>query len=348
MMLEYSELAADLERIRRFLAGNTETRQTADQRRFAYIACISALYSSFESFAERVIFSFSKKMLADRAMLSSDQISGLRRRYVRNASQLLGQNLGVGRYRDVTDLDVAKSLSSCLDDSGSLMDLRLEVIALHASNLRWDSLAELFRWAVPDLRVMIRNSDSIEGWMSNFVDVGEDAIDTILASELNDLVERRNEVAHRAIPDDILSYENLLAKVDYIEAISLGLVASLAGLVLEGAVKAGKSVSIGMPTEYYRKGRVVVIPSLESAVSEGDFVLASAKNSTRWGRIVEVRLNDQRVDRAPAGAEAGLLLDFAARRRATLHALHDPDLDIAAPPHGIFGDHGPLASQRFA
>lgn len=339
MMLQYNELAADLTRIRRFLNSSSEQRQTSDQRRFAYIACISALYSSFENFAERVAFRFSEMILTNPANLSVEQMSSLRKRYVRNASALLGQNLGVGRYREVTELDVAKSLASCLDDGTPSFDLRLELIALHASNLRWEQLAELFQWAAPDLLSKIRHSDAVEKWQS--LDVTDETLMSVLKSELDDLVERRNEVAHRAIPDEILSYENLLAKVDYIEAISLGLVASLASMLIEKSISNGDTVSLGKPTEYFNGRRVVILPSLPFQVSEGDYILAPNKTSTRWGRILEIMVADKRVEQAPAGVEVGLLLDFEVRKRQDLYLWRTPNAELSSPPDGIFGKRGP-------
>lgn len=346
MMLQYNELAADLERIRRFLKAGSEERQTSDQRRFAYIACISALYASYENFAERAALQFGEMLLADPTNLSAEQMSNLRRRYVRNASTLLNQSLGVGRYREVTELDVARSLASCLDESTSSFDLRLELIALHNSNLRLDSLCELFQWAVPDLQNKIRNSDAVESWGSLTDNASESTLLGILKSELDDLVERRNEVAHRAIPDEIQSYERLLAKVDFIEAISMGLVVSLADLLLRALIKSGEAVSLGTPTEYYKKNRVVVIPSLGSSVSEGDCILAPGMNSMRWGRVLEIQLADERVPEAHAGVEAGLLLDFEVRRRTNLHLWRTPNSDLAFPPDKLFGSRGPIGATQ--
>ncbi|MGH3345196.1 MAG: HEPN domain-containing protein [Carbonactinosporaceae bacterium] len=342
MLLQYTELAADLERIRRFLKSGSEERQTPDQRRFAYIGCISALYSSFENFAERVTLRFGEMLLADPTSLSTEQMSSLRRRYVHNASTLLGQSLGVGRYQEITELDVAKSLASCLDGTTSSFDLRLELIALHNSNLRWDALCDLFQWAVPDLRGKIRNSDAVESWGYLTNNVSESTLTGVLKNELDDLVERRNEVAHRAIPDEIQSSERLLAKVDFVEAISLGLVASLAGPLLDASIKNGETTPLGVPTEYYNDKRIVVIPSLESPVSEGDCILMPSEKSTRWGRVLEIQLNGERTLRASTGVEAGLYLDFAVRKEVNLHLWRTPNSDLASPPDKLFGSRGPL------
>ncbi|MFA1541653.1 HEPN domain-containing protein [Actinomadura monticuli] len=345
-MLQYSQFSTDLERIRRFLRSGSEERQTSDQRRFAYIGCISAMYASFENFAERVALRFSEMLLADPTNLSSEQLFTLRRRYVRNASVLLGQSLGVGRYREVKELDVVKSLASCLDESSSSFDIRLELIALHNSNLRWDSLCELFVWAVSDLQDKIRRSDAVESWASLTNNTSKSTLMGVLKSELDDLVERRNEVAHRAIPDEIQSYERLLAKVDFLEAISLGLVASLAGLLVEASIRNGESIPLGVPSEYFRNKRIVVIPSLAFSISEGDCVVMSGSRSTRWGRILEIQLADERVAHAPAGVEAGLRLDFEVRRGADLQLWRTPSPDLASPPDKLFGSRGPLGDAR--
>lgn len=342
MMLQYSSLASDLERIRRFLASGPEQRQTLDQRRFAYIGCISALYSSFENFAERVAFRFAEMSLAQVDNLTPEQMSSLRKRYVRNASTLLNQTLGVGRYREVTEFDVAKSLASCLDESTSSVDLRLELTSLHNSNLRIDALCELFGWAISDLQDKIARSDAVESWGTREENADTHALKEVVKNELDDLVERRNEVAHRAIPDEILSYSRLLAAVDFIEAFSLGLVATLTTPLIETSIKNGETVSLGTPTEYFKKNRVVVISSLESPVSTGDCILQPSASSTRWGRVVQIQVNDEEVQEAPIGAEVGLLLDFKVRKGPKLFVWQTPDPELSSPPDNIFGSRGPL------
>lgn len=342
MMPQYNELAVDLDKIRRFLGATSQQAQTVDQRRFAYIACISALYASFENFAERIAFRFSEMLLSNRSNLTDDQMTSLRRRYVRNASALLGQSLGVGRYREITEFDVAKSLVSFLDESSPSLDLRLELMTLHGANLRWEPLTELFSWAVQDLQGKIRCSDAIKMWASGVSDVNDEALNSVLKSELDDLVERRNEVAHRAIPDEILSTERILAKVDFVEAISLGLSASLAGKLLEVKAKNGAFDELGTPTEYYQSNSVVVIPSLQVPIRANDCVIVFSGDSARWGHVVEVQLDDVAVQHADAGAEVGLRLSFAVQKSKVIHRWANPLPELLPPPKGLFGKRGPL------
>ncbi|AFC53135.1 MULTISPECIES: HEPN domain-containing protein [Mycobacterium avium complex (MAC)] len=344
MIPKYDALAADLDLIRRYLDTVSRLHQTTDQRRFAYIASISALYASFETFAEQLAFRFGQLMLSDPKALSTLQVQNLRSKYVQNASALLGKNLGVGRYKEIDELDIAKSLASCLGDSHPY-DLRLEVIALHNSNLRWDAMADLFRWAVPDLPTRIQHADAVRSWQVKSGH-GDATLPTeLLARELADLVERRNEVSHRAIPDEIVSPEQLLAKVDFIEAMSLGLVASLSCLVLEASRGRNESEALGVPTEYYQRGRIVVIPTLGAPVGVGDVLWASNGRVARWGRLREIQLDGLSVPRVDSAVEAGLKLEFAVPRNSALYVWRTPDAEFVEPPAGIFGDRGPLASE---
>ncbi|GAT05918.1 HEPN domain-containing protein [Mycolicibacterium fortuitum] len=344
MIPKYDALAADLDLIRRYLQSVSQLQQTTDQRRFAYIASISALYASFETFAEQLAFRFSQLMLSNPESLTAEQVQSLRSKYVQNASALLGKNLGVGRYKEIDELDIVKSLASCLDDSHPY-DLRLEVIALHNSNLRWDAMADLFRWAVPDLPTRIQHADAVRSWQVKSGHSDATLPTELLARELADLVERRNEVSHRGIPDEIVSSEQLLAKVDFIEAVSLGLLASLSSLVLEASRRRNESEALGLPTEYYQQGRIVVVPTLAVPVAVGDILWASKGRLARWGRLREIQLDGRNVPSVGSGVETGLKLDFVVPKGSALHVWRTPDTDFIDPPAGIFGDRGPLDAE---
>lgn len=341
MLLAYGKLASRLELIRRYLNANDEGQLSTDQRRFAYIATISSLYASFEMYAEEVAFDFSRLLLSDPGSVSSEQIDSLRRRYVQNSASLLAKGLGTGRYSDITELDVASSLSSCLDEGGPY-NLRLEIISMHNANLRWESFAELYRWAAPELSKEIQTSDAVRSWGLKLGSAGAKVIPEMLVRELDDLVVRRNDVAHRAIPDEIISSERLLAKVEFVDAISLGLLASLCGKLVRAAVAKEETSTLGTPNEYLKRRRVVIVPAISEPISEGDTVWSSSANIMRWGSVQEIQIDGVRVAHADAGSEVGLLLDFAAPKGAGINLWRNPSTDLFPPPDGVFGDWGPL------
>ncbi|MEV0672586.1 HEPN domain-containing protein [Mycobacterium sp. NPDC050441] len=339
MLVYYQELAADLTRIRNFLALPSSTPSTADERTFSYVACISTLYASFENFAERLAFRFSEILLSSPAYLSKEEVQKLRKRYVSNASSLLSQSLGSGRYQDVTELDVAQSLASCLDENVPYQ-LRLEILSLHNANLRWQVLGDMFRWAVDDLLAGVAASDAVAKW-TNLNGATSKAIADELDAELKELVSRRNEIAHRGIPDEILSPESMLDKIDYIEVVALAMIASLATRVLELSAETGDSVSVGTVMDVFKQDRVAIV-TLEHPVSEGETVWATHSKKVRWGRIKQIQLEDTRVPSADTGEVAGIELEFATAKGAVLHRWGNPTDDLVPAPSNIFGDKGPL------
>ena len=338
MISHYQELAADLVKISKYLESVSADHPSRVQRQFAYVASISTLYATFENFIERTAFRFAQIMLSSPDELDADELAKLKKRYVTNSSALLSQSLGTGRYQNMTELDVAQSLASCLDDSNSF-DLRAEIVSLHNSNLRLDSLTALFSWAVKDLRGSIGKADAVRKWLGLAERPDGAAIDTV-ESELRLLVERRNEIAHRGIPDEILAPERVIDFVKYVEVVCLGLIACLGGRILEASKRRGDSVTLGLPSEFFQNDRVVVIASVNAAVAIGDVVWASDSNRTRWGTVRGIQLQGDSVARASEGSEVGISLDFVMPKNTDLHRWDSPTEDLIPAPSAIFGDRG--------
>ncbi|WHU48104.1 MAE_28990/MAE_18760 family HEPN-like nuclease [Gordonia sp. L191] len=335
MLPVYYELDEDLKLIRRYLDGITDV-QTLDHRRFSYIACISSLYATFERFIEQLLFNFSTALLQYSDKLEEVQISRLQDRYTRHAAHLLGQQLGSGRFRDLTRNDVATSLASCLGKRGNAYQLRKEVISHHSANVRWPTIKEMFNWAIPDLTARVACADAVAAWSTAGAKVSESS----LTAELEDLVERRNDLAHNGIPIEILSRDELLEKVEYIEAISLGLVATLSAQILDASSRHGDSIPIGTVTRRYINNRVALV-DLTCRIECGDFVWTPVSASTaRWGQVIELRVGENRSEAAEPGESASLHLDFAVPKKAMLYVWSTPNEDLVSPPDKIFGRMG--------
>lgn len=112
---------------------------------------------------------------------------------------------------------------------------------------------------------------------------------------------------------------------------SLGLVASLSCLVLEASRGRNESEALGVPTEYYQRGRIVVIPTLGAPVGVGDVLWASNGRVARWGRLREIQLDGLSVPRVDSAVEAGLKLEFAVPRNSALYVWRTPDAEFVEP-----------------
>lgn len=343
MILEFVGFQISLNRIRSFLDSKAEDSLTTDEKVFGYIAAVSSTYSALENFAEELAFTFSKLSLGPPRVTTDESVARIRRQYVQNSATLLTRSLGTGRYEDVTELAVAESLASCLDDS-ERFELIADVLAYHSANLRLRTLLDLYTWGASTLGQDLGRSDALQAWAAA-AGVASQKIYVEIERELEDLVERRNAIAHRAIPDDILSFEQIRSKVDLVEALGTALVTGLADVYLRSAHSVGKLAQLGQADETYQGGSIVVISELISQVSVGDAVAAiSVAAPARWGRVLELRIDETPVTTAAAGSEVGIRLDFECRPKAGLHTMLNA-VDVLLPlPLRLFGDHGPLTA----
>ncbi len=87
-----------------------------------------------------------------------------------------------------------------------------------------------------------------------------------------------------------------------------------------------KAWRLGPPSENPMKGGTVVIYSdLAFPVQKGQPIFEIRNAHGCIGNIQEIRINDQTVEEAPAGSEAGLRLDFKCSRRGNLYLLASKD-----------------------
>ncbi|MCP5028685.1 MAG: hypothetical protein GY929_20615, partial [Actinomycetia bacterium] len=314
---------------------------TVNQRVFGYVACISAIYAALESFAEDLAFRYAELATRHDGLISEESEAKLRSRYSHNVAHLLTQQLGVGRYERVTQLDLAKSLASLLDEA-SVSSLRPEAVGHHKANLRLPSLVELFQWGASDLTDRLGKSDALKRWGDS---VGRDSgLDSLIRTELEDLVERRNAVAHRALTDEIVSHDQLRAKVEFIDALSLGLLACLGTQILDLLVARIAASPVGPISERHQSGEVLVVENAETALAVGDLVLARNQTTSRWGQIMELQLDDEPASSSDVGSEVGIRLDFRCHKNAALFLVRGVPGELLSPPARLFGDHGPISA----
>lgn len=345
MIAPYLALSSALAPIRSFITASDEHAATTDDRVFAYIAWMVSLYAAFEQFAEQLAFEFASAKYVNEPTSGpiSDDFQAL---YTRNSAALLQARLGEGRYEQLTYLDVAESLVSLLrlDSPPSLLG---PTVAMHAANLRLDGVTGLFAWGLKESTSKLCAADAMREWgaSTGFSTSNGNATDSAIRAELEDLVERRNEVSHRGSPQELLSGDLARAKVDFVDALARGLVALLAGQVLGDTIDRGALPALGRPTEEFQKGFVVVIDQTLHPVAVGAHIAARwPDGSVRWGEVRSLQLTDNSVTEASAGMEVGLELDFNCRGRPDLYVC-EPGINSLYPvPPTLFGSKGPRVS----
>jgi hypothetical protein len=139
--------------------------------------------------------------------------------------------------------------------------------------------------------------------------------DEIVFARLDDLANRRNDVAHGTPADDILSHDLLRELVDFVEAYASGLALVVYERALPFMLK--KSVSLGAAITVIDH-RIVCVNLPAGQIAVGDTLIAKTQDTSRpfkAGPIKEIERDHvqlQSVDGGP-DVQIGMLVEFGAK-----------------------------------
>ncbi len=315
------------------------------RRGFDYAAFVVALYASFEKFVENLITEFVQ--IESRRVTYADLPKSLRDKHLSGTAELVlrPNRLGTGRYAGLNERQVVKNLADCLADVVPY-ELNASVITAHDANLRAGDVDALFALiGLEKICDRACRADALVAWYSELQ--GSEEVSaaslrrTVIDERLADLVERRNQVAHRGSPTDLLGSDAMGETVGFIE----GLTRSIFGIVVGQYLKAHHAASPGRIEMAlregegpYRKGTVVVVdkPAHRLFVGQAVFVLVESTGA-RWGRIQSLQVDGSAVadlpteTPAPSGVGIGLDFKFPKAADAKLVALACDDDIVWAP-----------------
>ena len=287
----------------------------AARRRLAYSAVVVGLYGAFESFAEDLVMAFLRE-LDILCPHFSDLPQAVRDRHIEVSAQLL-LNRGIDKYKDRCDVDdVVHRLSRSAAGLGAR---RLNELAFtdHRSNFRAESLNEFFRAAgVPDFVQRIKGHPPFHDYLTNVegVEAIERLSNAVVLKDLDDLAQRRNEVAHGA-PATILANESMLSRVSFIEQLGAAMFAVTdAELVRYLAIHACDPLP--SPIAVYGKS-VVCFPLEAVSLRVGSrIVTRSPTGEIRHGEVVRIELDGSPLPEvsAPPPVQVGLELNFVVKK----------------------------------
>lgn len=352
MRSTFDELAKELEELRALVASiapvNTALAGHHDsivrqyltiRRRFDYAAFIVALYASFEKFLENLVAAYAR-LVARRTQYSALPSKLVQKHIAKSAEILARGRLGEGRYAGIRPVDVVKNLYDCLTDATpyALNDV---AVAAHDLNLRRDEINALFgALGFEQICDRVRRTDVMLKWYcasKALPDPPQEGVPSeTIKQRIDDVVERRNQVAHRGgNPLDLLGPDEMSDTVAFIESLSKSIfVMAVARYLHDHHVVSGGAVSLQLREGPYQNGMVVVVdkPAQRLYVGQPVFVVDSA--GARWGRILSLQVNDNAVvvvEQGAAATDVGIGLDFKCPKDAALYAL-DADDDVVWSP----------------
>lgn len=326
---------------------DTTVRQYLTLRRqYDYAAFVVALYASFERFAETLIGEYAKQIASFTSY--QDLPSALTKKHlIQSAEMLSRKRLGEGRYANLSQVAVAENLFKCLSGAESY-SLTNEAIVSHDTNLRYADVGKL----LSDVGI-INFCDNLPGidivweWFVRAeLNAGDEtiertleynqAIKTILENRLNDLVDRRNEVAHRGgNADELLGQAEMLGRIDVIRVFSEAMFVTASSTYLKlRTADENYACRVEFVEGPYKFGTVVVIksPSVPLVRGQPSFVI-HADGKVRWGHVVGLKVDNEPVEQVGPGVNklVGVELDLKCNQNSVLWLNRVADEVVWAP-----------------
>jgi hypothetical protein len=354
-------LVESMETVNRVLAAHKDTearRYVSIRRRFVYAAFVHALYTSFEKFVENLITEYAR--LEARHVDYAALPRKLTDKHLLKSAELLcrSKRLGEGRYAGMSGLDVVRNLFDCLNGAKPYA-LNVAAVIAHEANLRSTEVDGMFGvLGIENICDRACRADAMMAWYCD--DQGlkapRGAVKLgVIVARLNDIVERRNQVAHNGYaPIELLADKEMSDAVAFIESLARSIFGIVIGRYLQDHHGASTSrVELTLRDERsgpYKKGSVVVVnkPAQRLFVGQPAFIIVESTGA-RWGRIQSLRLDGADISEVVANTSApngvGVELDFKYPRnpKEKLIALSDSDDAVWSPLESVVA---PSISER--
>ena len=292
------------------------------KRSYDYSLAIITLYGIFESFVEKVVCAY-LSALKSQIKTYSQLPEQIRKNHTILSTKLIGINSS--KYGEVKENEIIANLHSCLNQTGDEYKLNLSAFRQHTSNFRMGSLRDFFKQVgIDNIEQLIIRDFNLTKFIQSTMG-GEDVETTLPISKyfeiVEDLVERRNVVAHGSEIDDLLSLDIL---DEYSEYISILIAAIYNALLIEYysvMVTSGIAKNMGTAIKVYNN-HIVCLNSANTLIKKGQVLIGqSSKNNIYWGKIESIQINRVDVDEVlPEQAiDIGMAVSFSAKETYTYY-----------------------------
>lgn len=290
------------------------------KRIYDYSLVIITLYGIFESFVEKMMCAY-LNALRSQVHTYAALPDSLKKNHIELSTKLLGTNST--KYGEIKPSDIIANLHSCLNQSGDSYQLNVEAFRQHTANFRQDALRDFFNQAgANNIQLYITNDPQLTGFIRT--SMGEEESEeglpvTKYFEMLQDLVERRNVVAHGSEVDDLLSFDLLDQYSEYIALLMSPIYEALLYNFYSILVDTKSVTVLGTPINVFNNS-IVCINSANNSIKIGDVIISqNGDGDLDWGSIQSIKIEDACVDEVdPSKAvDIGMAVSFKAKKTFT-------------------------------
>ncbi|UWZ85265.1 HEPN domain-containing protein [Occallatibacter riparius] len=294
-------------------------RARNNKARYEYNTVIVSLYGYLERFIEELIGEYLRGVSSNVATFA--ELPPIVQTNHLPLSLELARKVDYQRYAGMVRVeDVVARLHMCFS-SPDKYQLNVEAFSQHTANFRHGIVTATFAQSgVSELGPALRRADAFKNFLAT--ENPERDLDTYLAgndeivfARLDDLANRRNDVAHGTPTDDYLSHDLLRELIDFVDAYTT----SLGEIIYERALPfmARRASPLGAAITVIDH-RIVCVNLPAGKVSVGDILIAKTQDGSRpfkGGPIKEIQRDHvptHSIDGGP-GVQIGILVDFGAK-----------------------------------
>ncbi|MBD1219341.1 MAG: hypothetical protein H9536_18920 [Aphanizomenon flos-aquae Clear-A1] len=292
----YAVLETDNEQIRNLLNTLKEHDRSfrTDKRIFEYKASIISLYGLLEKYVELWIKEYLDSL--SNVVPEYNKIDQkIRDNHFELSLKLINTitSRETAKYQHFTKEEVLKKLNDCIVNP-TKYQINTDAFVLLSGNLKHNKIVELFNKLNLDLNDELLKNEELK----NEIGLNQNTISRIekdiLYNKINDLVERRNQIAHGSEEvDDILSISELEPYIQFLEKYCQAIFQTLFEQVIKN-----ESIHTFQKVENVIKifGNKVLAFAIENyTIKVGDMLIIQTKEGRFYKKpILTIELNNQR------------------------------------------------------
>lgn len=206
--------------------------------------------------------------------------------------------------------------------------LNYDAFVNHSANFRYDTIHEVFaRIGIEGISKKCLKSGSLVTILSQKHGIegisSQKTLVSLLMGELDDLAQRRNEIAHGARIDDIQSIDLTVSRIKLIEAYVQAIDQVVAKSYEQYTFAVKPNLSLGVATKVFPRLNVIGFANVnlleqskaDSKISEGDMIFAVNNNASEKimsGRIISLQVEgvQQKSVEVPCSKPASIGVNF--------------------------------------
>lgn len=290
-----------------------------DKPKFDYNTIIVSLYGYLERYIEDMVTEYLGE-ISSLAPTFTDLPATIQTNHFPFSIELTRKANYQRNAGNVRVEDIIAKLHTCFTSPDNYQ-LNIQAFTQHSSNFRHATVSDTFKQCgIVNIIQAVKQTEPFIAFLQN-EDPDRDVNtylgmdDDVVFSRLNELADRRNDVAHGTPIDDILANDILRTYIDFIEAFAAGIGPVVYEHILP--LMLGQSVSLGSSIGIFDR-HIVCVDFPEGKMNLEDILIAKTQEPGRpyrAGKILEIqkdRVSLTSVDGGP-GVQIGMRVEFVAR-----------------------------------